>query len=53
MTGGSYPNTPQKTDDAADESLDDLKATIREAQASTYALSCVQAHTSRGAFMPA
>ena len=41
VTGGSYPNTPQKPDDVADESLDDLKATIREAQASTHVVSCL------------
>ena len=48
MTGGSYPNTPQKPDDMADESIDDLKATIREAQASTSAVSCLVSCSASG-----
>jgi hypothetical protein len=36
VTGGSpLPGTPQKPDDYANDGLDDVKATIAEAQVST------------------
>lgn len=34
VTGGSFPNTPQKPDDVSNDGLDDARATIAEAQAS-------------------
>ena len=34
VTGGSFPSTPQKPDDIVNDGLDDVKATIAEAQAS-------------------